>query len=695
MDILLDRVTSQAMSYAIRSGIAITAHYAATQGSRLLKQIPRGQERDELFQVQARLESKIRIVSPAIDMIELISARGNSTLESAVTLTKEIRYDIQKLGIRLSHAANDEELLQRKSSRAKSREENERALSSIIACMRSLLVRIEDAVPLISLALTASGVNLSTKLSGTISPSRLLQASTFLTASDTKYTLQSWSRQQVGPTYLLSLYMLFAGHAWRPVDDKGVRETTWKEVMHKAQVKLVRVPLHQLYSLPGESTTASVPPNDSIPADVSAAEFAYQLVIIEDLDDGRFHNDEDGDLKHGTFDGVLKAGIRDVVPVHEVSKVFYADTGKILNIGGDSDENSPVLLLKRDVHAEPPRRMLHRSQMGGQAYDDYFNEQTSNGHNPPDDQSDIDTQLHCESHSDTPQKEPRLNRDSKWRLPPDLDPEWLAFEVWTEESSDSESDGGEKDSAQPTSSSEDSPSTFLAGALSKLNFRSSAASSPAGCRQLVANPPAPQLTLSPHKVAAIPIKTSLSLLEMLLKLTALQQFRQDSHLSIEDELLNFFLEDSATAGAGPDKDHRQRIRHAAVRRVGFDPYDESPIKRRTEEYIHHPRGAASPRPAFNTDTFPRPVPYDEAYECDETVHAAKHLQTYGSDLPTKSSPAATLSSPFPRRPILQQTPSRTSTPDSFSDETCRNTMKTETAGTSSPPRSPHSSAAGC
>lgn len=75
---------------------------------------------------------------------------------------------------------------------------------------------------------------------------------------------------------------------------------------------------------------------------------------------------------------------------------------------------------------------------------------------------------------------------------------------------------------------------------------------------------------------------------MLTKLAALQQFRQSSHLAIEDELLNFFLEDSATAGGaggGADKAQRRRLRHEAVGRVGFDPYDESPVKRRGEGYI--------------------------------------------------------------------------------------------------------------
>ena len=55
-------------------------------------------------------------------------------------------------------------------------------------------------------------------------------------------------------------------------------------------------------------------------------------------------------------------------------------------------------------------------------------------------------------------------------------------------------------------------------------------------------------------------------------------------MAISDELLNFFLEESSTTGAGGDEQHRQRLRSDARRRVGWDPYDESPVKRRGEDY---------------------------------------------------------------------------------------------------------------
>jgi hypothetical protein len=70
MESLLAKVTSQAMNYAIRSGITITTTYAIKQCGRLLKEAPRSKDREELMRLQLRLESKIRIISPSIGKLE-------------------------------------------------------------------------------------------------------------------------------------------------------------------------------------------------------------------------------------------------------------------------------------------------------------------------------------------------------------------------------------------------------------------------------------------------------------------------------------------------------------------------------------------------------------------------------------------------------------------------------------------------
>ncbi|KAF1981529.1 Ran-binding-domain-containing protein [Aulographum hederae CBS 113979] len=588
MDILLGKVTQQAMNYAIRSGITITSGYAIKQCSRLLKTV-KGNERDEIRTLQMRLESKIRIISPAIDMIELIAARGNTSLESAVTLTKNLRWDIQSLGIRLSRAANEEELLRRGSSKAKSRVLAEQELKAIIADIKRLLERIEDAVPLINLAITTSGVNLSTTLPHTVSPSRLLQASTFLTAGDARYAAAPGQSVQVGPAFTVSMYMLFSGHSNRP-HEEGIRETTWKEVMHKARVKLMRVPLDNLRNLPSPETQLSFSTNGTsadrevhFPADVpsegKAFEFAYQLVMIEDLDDGRVHTFDDEDEQHrGPFEEVADAGIREVMPIHEVSKIFYADTGKILNIGTEGEVNNPILLLKRDANAVPPRRMMKEDLNEPQWYDE------------PPPTSPLASRDGADSDQAYPSPKPvesTVTRTDPWKLPPNLDPEWIAFEVFVPEIDSDDEDESDPAVSSPPAQASRSQSMDPSVASELANFHidnSPPPGSPSpnpGWKKVLdpqsMNVPLPPTTL-PH------LTSSLSLLEILIRLTALQQFQQQSHLSITDELLNFFLSEAGTHGAAGDASARQRVRQEARMHIGFDPYDESPIKMRGEEY---------------------------------------------------------------------------------------------------------------
>ncbi|KAG9187095.1 hypothetical protein G6011_04966 [Alternaria panax] len=598
MESLLANVTRQAMSYAIRSGIAITSHYALKQCGRLMKTVD-GQEKQELANLQIRLDSKIKIISPAIDMIELIAARGNTSLESAVGLTKSLRWDIQTLGSRVEKAVAEEQLAKRGSSKAKSRDQNDVELKIIIEEMKRLLERIEDAVPLINLAITTSGTSLSTTLPATVSPSRLLQASTFLTSGDMQYCASKPRAQQIGPTFTLSMYMLFAGYAHRS-HEEDVRETTWKEVMHKARVTLMRVPLDNVYDYPTpfgqDSRRADEANHRHIPSDGMLQEFAYQILVVEDLDDGRMHEFEDGEPQPGPYDGVEQAGVREIIPIHEVSKIFYADTGKILNIGSDNESNNPILLLKRDVNAAPPRRMMERDTEGpGYESDDSH---TIGDDEEDSEQTELEEQLRRES---TPHLEEELPSEPEqanypWRLPPTLDLEWMAFEVYTEDpTSESEIDETEaltEEASSPSSTATPTPPDFL-GRFSALNLRPSTPTSPKPTphNQIIPSPQKASAPTSqyPQQVpTSLPaIKTSLSLLEMLIRLTALQQFQQSSHLAISDEFLNFFLSDSSTVGAGGDAELRRRVRREARMRVGFDPYDESPIKRRGEEYLEH------------------------------------------------------------------------------------------------------------
>ncbi|PLN81798.1 RanGTP-binding protein [Aspergillus taichungensis] len=635
MDAFLARLTQQAMNYAIRSGIAITANYAIGQSSRLLKNVENQEEREELLSLQQRLESKIQVISPAIDMIELIAARGNTSLESAVFLTKSLRLDIQALGQRLANAAASEELLRRGAKPSRDRSRNDAEIKSIMKDIKRLLIRIEDAVPLMNLAITTSGAKLSTNLPSTISPSRLLQASTFLTAGDTQYSMFPAQAIQIGPTFTLSLYMLFASHL-RPHDEEGIRTTTWKEVVHKARLKLRRVPM-DLTVPPAEAP----PRHMQLPAEARVDEFAYQLLLIEDLDDGRVHTLDENEPQPQAYEDVKTAGLREILPIHQISKIFYADTGKILNISPDGETNNPVLLLKRDINAIPPRRMVEREQSAyGHPEDDSDQESAVDEL-----QAQLDAQLNGSASAAPHTSFHETSIPDEWRLPKDLDPEWLAFEVYNEDDeSDTESEADTPQSRQGDDSLDPEQ-------LAKLSL------DPEKTR---ATPPRPRGLSKPTstttKTITNPlfnnIRTSLSLLETLLRLTSLQQFQQQSHLSISDELLNFFLEESSTTGAGGDEQHRQRLRADARRRVGWDPYDESPVKRRGEDYQYAGTPLRGYSPHDGSD-----YPYNSPSEYRARgLHLRSREHTPHPETPSQSRRATPVKSGSRRQSAMRSTP---------------------------------------
>ena len=512
-----------------------------------------------------------------------------------MSLTKQLRWEIQRLGQRLQTAATAEELFQRRSAKAHDRAQHALELKQIAQAIRKLLTKIEDAVPLINLAITASGASLSSSLPSTVSPSRLLQASTFLTAGDSQYAISNSECMQIGPKFVLSLYMLFSGHI-RPQSENEIRESTWKEVIHKAIVKPIRVSLDSLNTLPNvkkleqtQNHSSKQELNDDIftspiAASARADEFAYQLVIVEDLNDDRAHTFEDDKPQPGPYEDIDLAGIREALPIHEISKIFYADTGKILNIGSEGEANSPILLLKRDPNAIPPRRMTNKYGEAGDV-DDIGSSvpqspvAASGGDNKS--AAPSPRSLHRSSNvASTQSKKQLVPPTNPWRLPADLDPEWMAFEVYTEaDDSDTETENESTPSTKLSRPSRTPSLPVMTSALSRLNINTPTSSSSTERSSYSQQTPNPSLP---------PIRSSLSLLEMLLRLLSLQQFQQTPHLSIPDELLTFFLSESASTGAASnDAQERKRLREEARRRVGFDPYDESPVKRRGEDYQYY------------------------------------------------------------------------------------------------------------
>ncbi|KAJ4140135.1 Ran-specific GTPase-activating protein 30 [Fusarium equiseti] len=615
MDEFLATVGVQAMRYAIRSGIALTSSYAIGQCSRLLKSVEDKAVHAELKSLRNLLDSKIKIISPAIDLIEFKSGRGNIFLESAAPLAKSLHKDIVSLGRRIEVATTVDSSSNH--IRPKSSPVSRDDLLLIAAGIKALLERIDREIPLLQLAITASGESLSTSLPAGISPSRLLQASTLLTVGDTQFAQDPTRPVQIGPAFTLSLYMLFLGHAstlmphgsFEVTDTtlatnnhssnsssagtsyglgEGERKPLWQEVLHKARVRICRTRKDFHFdsqrgycALPLEEY--ALPPTEA----TGGGEYAYHLEIIEDLDDGRVHDDE-RDIQ--SYDDIPCAGIRESIPLHQLSKIFYTDTGRILNIGSATDSDQrPVLLLKRDTQAG-----LGKSEDGHingliEEIDRESSESAFELDGTEDEQADIDKQLLDEfvrpAVEDPNTAVAHSNDYYKWKFPAHLDPEWVALEVYEEQDNDDQD--GEDDNDSLDSAGLDQPMDTLKPGTPRDRksldsrvvdqIKRLSLGSPEKTRPLQAAMSSP--TETENFVSRSPfgaITTSLSLMEMLIRLASLQEFQQTSHLAIPDHILTFFLEETSTTGLIGET--QWRARSEAKRRMGFDPYTDAPAR---------------------------------------------------------------------------------------------------------------------
>ncbi|WAO86504.1 Hypothetical protein NCS54_00378200 [Fusarium falciforme] len=612
MDDFLAAVGVQAMKYAIRSGITLTSTYALGQCSRLLKSVEGRAVYSELKSLQSTLDSKIKIISPAIDLIEFKSGRGNLFLESATPLAKSLHKDIVSLGRRIEAATTLSSDSDSDRAQSKSPPISQDDLLAIVTSIKALLERIDRDIPLLQLAITASGESLSTSLPTGISPSRLLQASTLLIVGDTQFAQDPTRPVQIGPAFTLSLYMLFLGHAStltpqgatgtaasnaalapsgsaQSLNDNGVyglgegdRKPLWQEVLHKARVRICRTRRDFFFD---SRTGYHAGCLASLPTPVSSEnswEYAYHLEIIEDLDDGRLHDDEQ-DTR--SYDDIPKAGIRESIPVHELSKIFYTDTGRILNIGSTTDsEQRPVLLLKRDSQAAPSKPNTEGIAGFIEDSGDGAKSTMIEASDAEDDQANVDRQLLEESRnsSTNPKKAAPIGEHSKWKFPAHLDPEWIALEVFEEDDEEAAEDDDDASLDSGTMGKQETPprqgtphdrrslDSRVVDQIKRLSLSGPEQSSP----------PQPVTAAETENfVARSPfgaIITSLSLMEMLIRLASLQEFQQASHLSIPDHILTFFLEETSTTGLVGET--QWRARSEAKRRMGFDPYTDTPTK---------------------------------------------------------------------------------------------------------------------
>jgi hypothetical protein len=550
-------------------------------------------------------------LEPILKSIEVQFDRGNYALGSCVGIGHEIRHDFESLGVRLRNATVLVEQ-SRDGTKKSSTPQQHAELVSILEEMKQLVTTIDDSIPSISLWMSTVGAKPTETAS--FSPARLLQASMLVNVGDTQFIIDPSRPMQIGPDFTVSMYMLFKGHAsaqdgmpygW----EAGQRKPTWQEVIHKARVRLYRVPAQPEYGYMHEMGQ-DMPPSRT---------YAYQLQIVEDLDDGRVHTFDDGDAGPAPYDGVAVAGIRDLFPVGDIAKMYYADVGKVLNIGSDDGADKPVLVLKRaqDQFQPAPTGSDGEQAQRGQILEtieepSFTSESTLSGTSA---QDDIDRQLREESQAADPAQDQvwplptqdELPRPPQWTIPQHFDPEFMVLEVFDMDDSvssidddESEAAGEVKDDMPAGLRPPKSHATFrtsvdgnLVNQLHRMSLASGAlpSSRPSSSHSHAHSyspdhhqPLSTELAVtgtSTSVAAPIPtlierspfgaIRTSLSLLEMLLRLATLQELEQTTHLAVPDHLLRFFLDDMV-AESGLNSNERWAGRADDARKVGFDPY---------------------------------------------------------------------------------------------------------------------------
>lgn len=294
MEEILAKASSQAVTFAIRSGISLASGFAIKTVTKLLDKIPEN-DKKKIILGRNKIQTKIDILSVSIDLIKLVAARGNTSLESTIELISSLNQEIDTFDEIMNEIVRDINSLNEKD-----------LVRKVESMMKDLLSEINDAIPLINLSLITCGVSLNGSLPNHVSPGRLLQASNHIVASNSES--KGTEDAVVGPTFDLVLYSIF----YNPSRMKYIEESsgllciTWKEDLARCLAQIIRL---------------KSPKN----------EFNYKFVVTENFDDGRYHEDEKPVVKEYSL--------------LAIKRLFFSASGKLLKL---ESRTSPVLIFKLD-----------------------------------------------------------------------------------------------------------------------------------------------------------------------------------------------------------------------------------------------------------------------------------------------------------------------------------------------------------
>ncbi|CAG8547458.1 3498_t:CDS:2 [Ambispora gerdemannii] len=512
MDEILTKVALHTATFVGKAAFAYSTNYAMKQVTNYIKHDSATSKIDtgELEHVKTSLDANIRIVQPSIDLIEIISARGNTFIEPAVAQAVQLRKEIDAF------------------ARMVSMEDTSKVIdhTKVLNNMKALNDKIREFVPYLSLVLTTSGANLGVSLRNHVSPSLLLQASAALNETHKKFTREKLQKIHVGPLFKLRLYYLFAGN-FRP---KTVGDFTWKEEYTKCDGEIVRVRQNK---------------------SEEKKQFLYELILTEDLNDGRYHEEfdinEETRAKLENNEKIPGKVLR--IPISEISRLFYNSSGSMLNI---EDSRTPVLVLK---------------VVKGLYKKDRYNQDTSN--NNQELESENNDQLYIPPVAVTPDKHKfESNETTKiecYGLELYQEPEFSFEEEDEVDSQASDSDeepylGMAMNTPLPSSDGDISSDVTISEDETISDTERNGEDHKQSLTELQVDQ---KITSEKKESDSFPIENkivstddyyrstinTLSFLEYIIRLSALEMSEQKQHTEVNDEKINLFLKDDDSSSA--------------------------------------------------------------------------------------------------------------------------------------------------
>lgn len=305
MDEVLAKASSQAFTFAIRSGVSLASSFAIKTITKYVSQLPKNSAQRvtdddirKLEYLKSKLDTRVNIVSSTIELIRLVAARGNTNLDGVIALTNNLKDDIDSMDEKLRLLTSNDD-----------GSDALEVIHKMEDYIKDVLERIDEVTPYLNLSLTTSGSNLSVSLPKQVSPSLLLQSSNYISESNKLFSNQDELVDvNVGPVFQITLFTIFY-----KTSTSSVGDVIWKEDIKRANLQVVRRCKKE---------------------DVTDVLYDYCIEIDQNFDDTRYHDEEE-----------KKESKKIVIELPQIVKLFFSVSGKLLKL---EEMDTPVLVLKVD-----------------------------------------------------------------------------------------------------------------------------------------------------------------------------------------------------------------------------------------------------------------------------------------------------------------------------------------------------------